>query len=65
MKDTARQEEIEGESYDYSEDFTVLTPVEKREVLKTAKNFLKLLKDNDLLPNVPVPSMEAKKTGLS
>jgi hypothetical protein len=48
MEYTARQEAIKGEYYDCSKDFTVLTPVEKRRVLKTAKNLLKLQRENAL-----------------
>jgi hypothetical protein len=55
MKDTAKQEGVKGEPYDYSKDFKVLTLKEKRGVLKAAKNLLKLQKDNALLADAPCP----------
>jgi hypothetical protein len=58
MNDTAKQKTVNGEPYNYCKDFTVLTPAEKRVVLKTAKDFLKLQRENALLINVPTPSME-------
>jgi hypothetical protein len=48
MEYTAGQEAAKGESYDCSKDFKVLTPAEKRYVLKTAKNLLKLQRENAL-----------------
>jgi hypothetical protein len=60
MEHTAGQEAVKEESYDCSKDFTVLTPVEKRYVLKTAKNLLKLQRKNALLADAPVcPPIEA------
>jgi hypothetical protein len=56
MKYTAGQEAVKGEFYDCSKDFTVLTAVEKRYVLKTAKNLLKLQRENAVLADAPVCS---------
>jgi hypothetical protein len=64
MKDMARQEGIGREPYDYRKDFKVLTPVEKREVLKTAKNLLKLQKENALLAGVPALPVKTEKQGV-
>jgi hypothetical protein len=44
MNNTTKQKTVNGEPYDYCDDFTVLTPAGKREVLKIVKDFLILLK---------------------
>jgi len=66
MNDTAKQGGTKGEFYDFSNDFTLLTNGEKRGVLKTAKTYWKLLKDNDALlaaaENDRLP-MEAERQG--
>jgi hypothetical protein len=59
MKYTAGQETAKGEFYDCLKDFTVLTPAEKRRVLKTAKALLKLQRENALLADTPVAPTEA------
>jgi hypothetical protein len=62
MKDTAKQEGVKGEPYDYSKDFKILTRKEKRALLKNAKTLLKLQKENALLADTPpAPFMEAEK----
>ncbi|MDR1317228.1 MAG: hypothetical protein LBK13_10180 [Spirochaetales bacterium] len=64
MKDTVSQGGINGESYDYSKDFKILTPVEKWEILKSAKNLLKLQKENTLLADVSASPVKTGKQGL-
>jgi hypothetical protein len=56
MECTAKHEAVKEEYYDYSKDFTVLTPAEKRRVLKTAKNLLKLQRENALFADAFVCS---------
>jgi hypothetical protein len=63
MKDIAKQGWLTGEPYDYCKDFMVLTPAEKREILKRAKNFLKLQRGNALLAGASVSPAEAAKQG--
>jgi hypothetical protein len=65
MKNKAKQAGKKGKPYDYSNDFKVLTKEEKREIVKTAKNLLKLQKENDLLADAPASPMEAEKEGLT
>jgi hypothetical protein len=60
MEYTARREAVKEEYYDCSKDFTILTLAEKRRVLKTAKNLLKLQRENALFADTPVcPPIEA------
>ena len=50
MDDKARKVEVNREPFDYIDDFSFLTPKEKRLVLKTAKHLLKLQKgDADMV----------------
>jgi hypothetical protein len=60
MKDKAEQEGVKGESYDYGNDFKVLSLKEKRGLVKNAKTLLKLQKDA-LLADSPAPPIEAEK----
>ena len=53
LKDKARQAGVKGESYDYSKDFKILTPKEKRGILKNAKALLRLQRENILLADAP------------
>jgi hypothetical protein len=65
MKDKARKEGVKGESCGYYRDFKVLTPTEKRGILKTAKTLLKVQKeDAKILADAPPLPMEAEKEGL-
>jgi hypothetical protein len=62
MDDTAKQEGGKVETYDYENDFQILTPKEKREVLKNAKHLLNLQKeDNAVLADASVPQKECEK----
>ena len=54
MNDMAKQEGRWVETYDYGNDFQLLTPKEKRGILKNAQTLLKLQKENDVLP-APLP----------
>jgi len=64
MNDKVKWCDGKGEFFDFGNDFTLLTNMEKQSVLKTAKTYWKLLKDNDALPatteNDP-SSLEAEK----
>jgi hypothetical protein len=65
MKDTAKQEGVKAEPYDYSKDFKILTPKEKRGILKNAKTLLKLQKENNaLLADAPPVENEGEKQGV-
>jgi hypothetical protein len=62
MKDTAEEEGVKGESYDYGNDFQLLPRKEKRGLVKNAKTLLKLQKENLSMPvDVPAPPIEAEK----
>jgi predicted Fe-S protein YdhL (DUF1289 family) len=59
MNNTVKQEGCNVETYDYRSNFQILTPKEKREVLKNAKRLLKLQKGNNaMLANAPMPENE-------
>ncbi|GHU05890.1 hypothetical protein FACS1894147_12500 [Spirochaetia bacterium] len=61
MKDTAKQEGVKGESYDFGKDFKILTRKEKRALLRNAKTLLKLQKENALSADTPpAPSIEGE-----
>jgi hypothetical protein len=47
MNGTAKKAEVNREPFDYADDFSFLTPKEKRGILKNAKHLLKLQNDND------------------
>jgi hypothetical protein len=49
MNDTAKHEKCKVEIYNYRNDFQILTSKEKRGVLRNAKTFLKLQKENEIL----------------
>jgi hypothetical protein len=46
MKKSAANENNKEETYNYRDDFQILTLNEKRKILKTAKFLLKLQRDN-------------------
>jgi DNA-binding transcriptional regulator GbsR (MarR family) len=50
LKSTVNQKGGKVETYDFGSDFKILTPKEKREILKNAKNLLKLQMENNVLP---------------
>ena len=47
MKNTVKQKGSKVETYDFGSDFQILTSKEKRDVLKNAKNLLKLQMENN------------------
>jgi len=49
MKNTVKQKGSKVETYDFGSDFQILTSKEKREILKNAKNLLKLQMENNIL----------------
>ena len=49
MKVKAKPGKIKGETYDYCLDFKVLSAIEKRVILKTAKALLKQQRENEAL----------------
>ena len=49
MKVKAKLRKVKGETYDYCLDFMVLSAIEKRVILKTAKALLKQQRENDEL----------------
>jgi len=65
MNDKAKRCDNKGEFFDFRNDFTLLTSGEKRNVLKTARTYWNLLKDNDALPahaeNNPLPMDSGKQ----
>jgi len=50
LKSTVKQKDSKVETYDFGSDFQILTPKEKRVVLKNAKLLLKLQMENNILP---------------
>ena len=46
MNDKAEKEEVKEEPFNYANDFLFLTSKEKREVLKNAKQLLRLQKED-------------------
>jgi len=50
MNDKANRCNEKGEYCDFRNDFNLLTNRERRKVLKTARTYWNLLKDNDALP---------------
>jgi len=67
MNDKARRCDSKGEFFDFRNDFILLTNGEKRNVLKTARTYWKLLKDNDALladaKSDPLPMDSGKQKG--
>jgi hypothetical protein len=61
MNDKAEKEGVKEESYDYGNDFKVLSRKEKRGLVKNAKTLLKLHWENALLADAPPPPNEAEK----
>jgi len=49
MSDMVKLGKNKGNFLDFGRDFILLTSTEKRKVLRTAKTYWKLLKDNDAL----------------
>ena len=49
MNDTAKQKGYKVETYDYGNDFQLLSRKEKRGVLKNAKSLLRLQRENDVV----------------
>ena len=49
MKGKAKPGKVKGETYDYCMDFMILSAIEKRVILKTAKALLKQQRENDAL----------------
>ena len=47
MENTVKQKDSKVETYDFGSDFQILTQKEKREILKNAKNLLKLQMENN------------------
>jgi len=46
MNGKTKKVKVNKESFDYADDFSFLTPKEKRKVLKNAKHLLKLQKES-------------------
>jgi len=59
MNEATKLAEYKLETYDYMSDFLLLTLRERRAILKTAKNLLKLQRKNNIL-SVDVPSSQNK-----
>ena len=57
MNDTVKQKVCKVENYEYKSDFQLLTLMEKRRILKTAKILLNLQKKNDISYS-PLPQGE-------
>jgi len=51
MKVKAKSGKVKGETYDYCLDFMILSAIEKRAVLRTAKVLLKQQRENNTLLN--------------
>jgi len=49
MKIKAKPGKVKGETYDYCMDFMILSAIEKRTIIKSAKTLLKQQRDNDAL----------------
>jgi len=49
MKIKAKPGKVKGETYDYCMDFMILSAIEKRVILKTAKALLKQQRENNAL----------------
>jgi hypothetical protein len=49
MNDKPKHKRFKVETYNFGSDFQILTSKEKRGILRNAKNFLKLQKDNEIL----------------
>ena len=49
MKVKAKARKVKGETYDYCMDFMILSAIEKRVILKSAKVLLKQQRENDAL----------------
>jgi len=49
MKNKAKQGKVKGETYDYCMDFMILSAIEKRTIIKSAKTLLKQQRENDAL----------------
>jgi hypothetical protein len=58
MNDTAKRKGRNVETYDYRNDFQILTSKEKRLILKNAKHLLKLQKGN---AEMVVTALHSKK----
>jgi hypothetical protein len=49
MKVKSKPGKIKGETYDYCMDFMILSAIEKRTIIKSAKTLLKQQQENDAL----------------
>ena len=60
MRNTLNHEDYNVDFYDYENDFQILTNKEKRGVLRNAKTFLKLQKENKFFLEMPFFNDEKK-----
>jgi hypothetical protein len=49
VKVKAKQGKVKGETYDYCLDFMILSAIEKRTIIKSAKALLRQQRENDAL----------------